>query len=157
MNNLSPLVLVDRLVAAGVPLVIIGGHAVNFHGYVRATEDVDILFQRSRLSEAALADVLQMAEAFWISNEIDPKTGIEKTVPVTLDYVQRTHLMMLGSNHGYIDIFDFIPGHADTSLADLFATAERADNRPFVSLEWLRRMKLASDRPQDRIDLDHLP
>lgn len=34
--------LLKTLVAHGVPFVIIGGHAVNFHGYPRATEDLDL-------------------------------------------------------------------------------------------------------------------
>ena len=30
-----------------VPFVVIGGHAVNYHGFIRATEDVDIVFLRT--------------------------------------------------------------------------------------------------------------
>jgi hypothetical protein len=157
MNDSNPLALVDLLIDAGVPLVVIGGHAVNFYGYLRATEDVDVLFQRTPASERALAEVLRAADAFRISNEIDPSTGIEKTVPVTLDYIRQNHLMMLGSKYGYIDLFDFVPGLPDQGLGDVLATATVAGNRPFVSLDWLKRMKRASDRPQDRIDLDHLP
>jgi len=36
-----------------VPYVIIGGHAVTYHGYVRATEDTDIVFRRTLESESA--------------------------------------------------------------------------------------------------------
>jgi hypothetical protein len=36
--------LLDVLRRHGVQFVIIGGHAVNFHGYGRATEDTDIVF-----------------------------------------------------------------------------------------------------------------
>ena len=55
MPNIDDLLTVFQLLArAGVPFVIIGGHAVNFHGYVRATEDADLVFQRSSAAEAAL-------------------------------------------------------------------------------------------------------
>jgi peptidoglycan/xylan/chitin deacetylase (PgdA/CDA1 family) len=29
----------DVLQRHGVPFVVVGGHAVNFHGFIRATED----------------------------------------------------------------------------------------------------------------------
>jgi hypothetical protein len=38
----------------GVPFVVIGGHAVNYHGYVRATEDHDVVLLRTPDSEASL-------------------------------------------------------------------------------------------------------
>jgi hypothetical protein len=50
MPNLEPddpLAIFHTLAAAGIPFVIIGGHAVNFHGYIRTTEDADIVFRRT--------------------------------------------------------------------------------------------------------------
>ncbi len=39
-GNLFP--LIDVLLQNNAPFVIVGGHAVNFHGYIRTTEDVDL-------------------------------------------------------------------------------------------------------------------
>ena len=39
--------LFDALNRHAVPFVVIGGHAVNVHGYARATEDTDLLWVRS--------------------------------------------------------------------------------------------------------------
>ena len=36
----------EVLARHGVPFLVIGGHAVSFHGYVRATEDTDVLWVR---------------------------------------------------------------------------------------------------------------
>jgi hypothetical protein len=47
-----------------VPLVVIGGYAVIYHGYVRSTEDVDIVFQRTLESEAALLAALSELDAY---------------------------------------------------------------------------------------------
>ncbi len=157
MNDSTPMALVDSLVAQQVPFVIIGGHAVNFHGHLRTTEDVDIIYRRTRQSVEALYNVLSMAEAFRIDNEIDPATGIEKTHQITKAEVGRSHLLMLGTKHGYIDIFDFIPGLPEEPLDDLFASAVVAEGRPFASLDWLKRMKQATGRPRDLEDLKHLP
>lgn len=46
--------LLNVLKHHGVPFVIIGGHAVNFHGYGRATEDTDVIWLRSPEAENAL-------------------------------------------------------------------------------------------------------
>ena len=43
--------LLEILTRHDVPLVVIGGHAVVFHGWVRATEDLDIVWLRSPLAE----------------------------------------------------------------------------------------------------------
>lgn len=39
----NPLQIFELLAHAQVPFAIIGGHAVNFHGCVRTTEDADDL------------------------------------------------------------------------------------------------------------------
>jgi hypothetical protein len=149
--------LVARLSARNVPFVIIGGHAVNYHGYLRATEDLDFVFRRSAASEEALLQTLEEFGAFWIGDEIDPQTGLEITHPVTLDFVRNHRLLMLGTVVGYVDIFDFLPGIPDGSLEEFFQAAEYSLGRPFASLDWLKRLKRAADRPQDRIDLERLP
>lgn len=148
---------VDLLLSRHVPLAIIGGHAVAAHGYPRATQDIDLIFQRTESSELAIAEVLDELNAYWIGDQVDPQTGIEQTFPTDIAYVRRNHLMMLGSDVGYIDLFDFVPGLAGVSVGALIDDVVVIGNRPFVSLKWLRRMKEASGRPQDLADLEHLP
>jgi len=157
MDSGNPFQLIDVLSRHDVPFVIIGGHAVTFHGYVRATEDTDIIFWRSPESESSLFDALSDVNASWIGDEIDPKTGVERTYPVTRDYIRRTHLMMLVTDYGFLDVFDYIPGFPDESVDELFATAVPHGSHRFVSLAWLRRMKSAANRPRDQSDLENLP
>jgi hypothetical protein len=152
-----PLDIVDKMIRRGIDVVIVGGHAVNFHGYLRATEDVDVIFRRTPDSEQQLFELLSEIDAYWITDEIDQVTGLEKTSPVTLEYVQRTRLMMLGSRLGWIDLFDFIPGLPEEPLDELFASSTQMQDRSFVNLDWLKRMKRASGRPQDLLDLENLP
>ncbi len=45
LSSDDPLSVFQLLARAGVPFVIIGGHAVVFHGYVRTTEDADLIFE----------------------------------------------------------------------------------------------------------------
>jgi hypothetical protein len=157
MESGAPFRLIDVLIKHDVPFVIIGGHAVAYHGYVRATEDTDVVFLRSADAEAALCKALAELNARWIGNEIDPETGIEYTYPVSPGYVRGTRLMMLVTDDGFLDIFDYIPGCPDEPVDQLFNSSRESGRRRFVSLEWLRRMKQAAGRPKDQLDLDNLP
>jgi hypothetical protein len=153
----DPLALFQHLARAGVPFVIIGGHAVIFHGYVRTTEDADLILHRTAVSETALFDALQSIHACWISNERDPATDLERLVPVSPSYVRGEHLMMLTTDLGFLDLYDYIPGFPDTPVDEVFADSVELDNLRFVSLGWLRKLKLVAGRHKDLDDLEHLP
>ena len=149
--------LLSTLARHGVPCVVIGGHAVNYHGHLRTTEDTDLLWLRSAASEAALFAALKELNAEWIGAEIDPATGIEQTHPVTAPFVRARPLMMLCTSMGYLDLFDHVPGLPDATVAELIDSACDLDGIRYVSLPWLRRLKTASARPRDLADLDNLP
>jgi hypothetical protein len=156
-NTDDPLTVFQLLARAGVPFVIIGGHAVNFHGYVRATEDADLIFNRSPASEAALLEVLESIHACWISDSRDPATWPRKARPGVASYVRGEHLMMLTTDLGFLDLYDYIPGFPDMPVADVFSDSIKLDNLRFVSLRWLRQLKQAAGRHKDLDDLEHLP
>ncbi|NLX97952.1 MAG: hypothetical protein GXY83_17455 [Rhodopirellula sp.] len=157
MESGDPFRLIDVLVKHEVPLVVIGGHAVAYHGYLRATEDTDIVVLRTGDSEAALYRALVELNARWIGDEIDPATGLERTWPVSPEYIRATRLMMLLTDEGFLDVFDYVPGYPHVAVDELLASSQESGGRKFVSLEWLRRMKQAAGRPKDRIDLENLP
>jgi hypothetical protein len=144
------------LVKHQVPFVIIGGHAVQFHGYVRNTEDVDVVWVRSEESEARLLAALQEANACWISDERDPATQLERLVPVSVSYIRSEHLMMLVTDYGFVDLFDYVPGFPQADVNEVYEQSIVSDGLRFISLEWLKKMKQVSDRPKDRQDLEQL-
>lgn len=152
--NAAP--LLAALTQHAVPFVIIGGHAVNYHGFARATEDMDLVFVRTPQSELALFAALAALHAGWLVDERDPATGLARLVPVTLPYVQSRHLMVLSTDAGFVDIFDYIPGFPETPVAELLADAETLGGVRVVSLVWLRRLKQRAGRPQDLRDLEEL-
>jgi hypothetical protein len=154
----NPLLVLDHLCKYDVPLVVIGGYAVTFHGYVRATEDVDIVFVRSDSSELALLKALDEINACWIGNELDPATGIESLVRVNDAYIRSTRLMMLITDLGFLDIFDYVPGCPEVSVEELLsASVQHPAGYRFASLKLLRQMKIASGRAKDLLDLEMLP
>jgi len=149
--------ILEALRRHGVPFVIIGAHAVNFHGYGRATEDTDVVWVRSPAAEQALLEALTELNAQYIGNEIDPATNIERTYAVTLSFVQNNHLMMLCTAQGFLDLFDYIPGFPEDDVRELLASSVDSHGLRYTSVQWLRKMKKASDRPKDRVDLENLP
>ena len=152
----NSLAAIDALIAAGLDLVVIGGLAVNAHGFARATEDTDVVLRRDEKSLPRLLSALKSINAFYITDQIDPATGMERIEPVSMSYIRSHSLMMMGSDHGYINLFVFIPGMPNEPLGDLFATRVVVGGRAYCSLEWLRRMKRASGRPRDLLDLEAL-
>jgi hypothetical protein len=148
----------DCLRRHNVPFVIVGGHAVNYHGYRRATEDSDVIWLRSPESQAALFAALTELRASYITREIDPATGIERTASDTPAFIEVNHLMMLWTVCGFIDLFDYVPGFPDANVQEVLDTSVTdSDGFRFASLTWLRRMKEVVKRPKDQLDLENLP
>ena len=156
MTPLAHRKLLETLTRHQVPFVIIGGHAVNYHGHQRGTQDVDAIWIRRGDSEVALVNALREMNACWVSDETDPGTGLEKLVPVSPNYVASTHLMMLVTDHGFLDLFDFVPGIPDADPQHVLNDSVPFKEFRYVSLDWLRRMKRATDRASDAEDLRHL-
>jgi hypothetical protein len=140
----------------GVPFAVIGGYAVIVHGFVRATEDYDLVFLRTPDSEARLLAALKEVNARWIDEEIDPATGIERQIPVSESYVRGQRLMMLITDVGFVDVFDYVPGCEDASVADLMAEALVVDGIRYASKAWVLRMKKAAGRTKDLLDIENL-
>lgn len=149
--------LFEVLTRHGVPYVVVGGHAVNVHGYVRTTEDTDALWIRSAATEDRLLRALEEIDARYIGSEIDPATGIERTHPVSIGFVRSQNLMMLCTSAGFLDLFDYVPGFPDVSVSTVLDSGIDVAGVRFASLAWLRRLKEAAGRPKDRLDLEHLP
>ena len=153
----DPLAILHVLARAGVPFVIIGGHAVTFHGYVRTTEDTDVVFRRTPAAETSLQGALESIHACWVSDERDPATGLERLVPVSSSYLRAQHLLMLTTDLGFLDVYDYIPGFPEIPVEELFADSVLVGELRFVSLRWLRKLKEQAARHKDLDDLEHLP
>jgi hypothetical protein len=148
--------LFDTLARHAVPCVVIGGHAVNVHGYARATEDTDLIWVRSPASESSLLRALEALDARFIGDEIDPATGIERTHPVTAAFIRSQRRMMFCTAAGFVDLFDYVPGCDDVPVTTVLESSLAVRGIRFASLEWLKRMKQAAGRPKDLPDLANL-
>jgi hypothetical protein len=151
--------IVRALDEADVRYLIAGGLAVNAHGYLRFTKDIDIVLQLDRENTRRALTAME-------------SLGYRPTVPVEAkqfaDAAQRAHWIREKS----MQVFQlWSDDHRETPI-DIFVEEpfafdeefERALIKPlygeidvrFVSLPTLIDMKKAAGRPQDLIDLDYL-
>ena len=150
--------LVSALQQAGVRYLIAGGLAVNAHGYLRFTKDVDVVVR-------LVPDNIE--RAFAVLEDL----GYRPLVPVTAaqfadattreGWVRDKGMQVLqfwsdAHRETPVDMFvqepfDFEDGYR-RSLAKPLGRIEVR----FVSIPTLIRMKQAADRPQDRIDIEYL-
>lgn len=151
--------IVRALNEANVRYLIVGGLAVNAHGYLRFTNDIDVVIQ-------LIPD--NLARAFAALANL----GYKPVVPVTSEQVANQALreewvrekgmrvlQLWSEQHREtpIDIFVYEPFPFDDEYAralikPLYGTVEVR----FVSLPTLIAMKESADRQQDRIDIEHL-
>lgn len=131
--------------AAGVEYLLIGGHAVAYHGYPRVTSDMDVWIHGTE--ENAQRAVAAVRHFFG-----DELAGL--TASQFLDPEIVTHF---GARPHLIEILNRISG-GDFLLAWARRVQTEYDGVPvnIISLEDLKRNKSASGRAKDRADLDQL-
>ena len=143
---------------AGVRYLVAGGLAVNAHGLLRFTKDVDLVVQL--LPE-------NVERAFRALG----KLGYRPMVPITAAQFADAHQRETWIREKGMQVLQFwSDAHRETPV-DLFVTEpfafdqeyERALIKPlgptavrFVTIPTLIRMKEIAGRPQDRIDIEHL-
>lgn len=151
--------LVAALEGAGVRYLVAGGLAVNAHGYLRYTKDVDLVVQlipeNIEPAFAALAGL-----------------GYRPTVPITSTQFADAALRESWIREKGMQVLQFWSDRHRETPVDVFVTEpfpfqeeyDRALVKPlhgatgvrFVSIPTLIRMKEAAGRAQDRIDIEHL-
>lgn len=131
-----------------VRYLLVGGHAVFFHGYPRLTADVDFAYDPAPDNAKALYAALV---EFWG----DP-------VPVVQDAAELAQVGMIfqfGRPPNRIDLISNLKG------VDIGQALARRVRGPLpkgagvwlIGLEDLRRAKAAAGRPKDLDDLENLP
>jgi hypothetical protein len=150
--------LVAALEQAGVRYLIADGLAVNAHGYLRFTKDVDIVLR-------LVPDNVERAFAALA------RLGYRPLVPVT-----STQFADAATREGWIrdkgmQVLQFWSDNHRGTPVDMFVTEpfdfedeyRKALVKPlgrtnvrFVSIPTLTRMKREAGRPQDRIDIEYL-
>lgn len=140
--------ILEVLAQHSVDYVIVGGLAVQTHGHVRTTVDIDVYPGPDPSNLSRLADALNELDAQILNPGTKGVVIDEKTLP-------RATLWQFATRHGAIDVLHEAPGAPP--YAELRARAmeiQLGDLRLAVaSLDDLISMKRASAR---RVDLEDL-
>jgi len=135
----------QSLNSEGVEYLVVGGHAVAFHGYPRATADLDVWVARSSEN----AGKLERAVRAFGFDVPDLDMGL---------FLQEDTVIRMGAPPIRIEILTSISGvgfeecHQARDVVELEGVTVS-----FISLEHLKINKRAAGRHQDLSDLEHLP
>ena len=135
--------LVD-LARTGVDFAVVGGVAVSLNGFIRATDDVDILVDESPENVRRLLDCLSQWGEGWAKElRIDEFVAQEGSIRVMEDFD--------------LDIFTRMRGRALKDFRPRLRHLETGGVRiPYLAAEDLIILKEGSRREKDQLDISAL-
>lgn len=142
--------LLAALVEAALDFIVIGGHAVAAHGYVRATRDVDIVYSTDPDNCARFSTALQKLDASIEVADTPPPGG-----ELNSDWLAAGGHFVFATTHGPLDALSWVAGLDFETLGSGAETVELADGTRIrvCGYDDLVKMKTVGDRPRDRQDL----
>jgi len=139
----------DLLVAlsdAGAEFVVIGGHAVAFHGHPRATRDLDVLIRADRLNAEKVYRALAAFGAPLETFEVD-----------AVDFVTYDGVLQIGLPPRRIDIVNRATGVTfDEAIAEGASFELEGRSIRIIGRSALLKNKRAIGREQDLADVKAL-
>lgn len=147
--------LVGALVEGGVEFIVIGGIAVNAHGHLRRTDDVDIVPAPDRENLARLASVVKDLDyTIYGTDEFDP----DELVHPDLEGLLAGGNWVLLTKYGGFDILQYVEPDLDyEALAEEAITADVFGFKArLCGYRHLVAMKQAAGRTQDLVDIERL-
>ncbi len=129
----------------GVEYLLVGGYAVGYHGYPRATADMDIWVARTPQNAAKLVTVLK--EFGFNVPELSPQL-----------FLKENQVIRMGVPPFRIEIVTSASGvtFEECYAARVQAVIDDVEVN-IISLEHLKANKKAAGRYKDLDDLEHLP
>jgi hypothetical protein len=126
-----------------VDFVLVGGYAVAFHGYIRSTQDLDILYRNTPGNRQGITQAL-----------LD--FGFPKQV-ISDDLFQAGSILRMGLPPSRIEMLNEVSG---VSVDEIWQHRVLGDFEGlkvhFISLDDLRKNKKAAGRAKDLLDLAEL-
>jgi predicted nucleotidyltransferase len=135
---------IELLLSQNVEFLVVGGHAVAFHGYPRLTEDVDLLIRPTLENGSRILRVLDLF-------------GFGSIGLTAEDFTAPDRMIQLGRSPNRIDLLTQIWGLTFEEAWASRVPAELDGLEVFViGREELIRNKRATARPQDLADAEKL-
>ena len=135
--------MLESLLQAGAEFVIVGAHALAFHGLPRATGDIDIFVRPSTENAARVVRALHAFGAPLAAH------GVTES-----DFATEGTVYQLGLPPRRIDLLTAIDGVSfDEAWADRVVSSRDGLDLSFLSREALLQNKRAAARPKDLADV----
>jgi hypothetical protein len=157
-SQLRPLDLLRSLLAGNVEFVVIGGFALAAYGYVRGTEDLDVVPEPTPGNFERLLQVVERLNGA----PVDIEGGIraeEMPASFGLESLVDGGTWMLDTSYGILHVMQFVQGAEDyDELRANGVTVPVPDvgDVRFVGREQLLEMKRGSSRLKDQSDVQEL-
>lgn len=144
--------LLERLTAANIDFVLVGGLAVNAWGYLRATRDVDVVPEPSKENLARLEVLLAD-----LGGKVDVGGRLLDSEAIST-FLKTGDRTLVVTDLGRVDVLQGLPQVPTFETLDSEASDVQIDGLTVrvCSLEHLLAMKRASERPRDRDDVEAL-
>ena len=135
---------VESLSSSGVEFLVVGGHAVAFHGHPRYIGDIDFLVRPTKENAERVLDAIS-------------RFGLPQLTLSAEDFTRPVSVVQLGRPPNRIDLLTEISG---VDFATAWAGRETADldgcSVFILGRKELLLNKRASGRPKDLADIDAL-
>lgn len=140
--------ILHALAEHGVDYVLIGGLAVQTHGHVRTTIDVDLIPAPEPANLKRLVAALRSLGASALNRG-------EEGTPIDAKMLPRATIWQFATRDGGVDVMHEVPGGRSYSeLSERALHVQLGDiDVPVVDLDDLIAMKLARGRPTDLADV----
>ncbi len=160
-DALDPIPLLRFLAERDIEHIVIGGFAVNAHGFIRTSKDLDIV----PCSERENLDRLAAALLYLKSRNAEGEDFAAEEFPLdptSADDLEKGGNFRLETDLGGLDVMQWVAGIDTEDLyAELSIGAVEGEPQGIpvkvCGLQDLRAMKQAAGRPRDLDDLEHLP
>lgn len=139
------------LLAHRVDFLVVGAVAVQAHGYIRSTLDLDIVVRPSALNLSRLAEALADLEA-------EPRHAGTRLKLADPQWLKRAAVVPVATRAGWLDVLNVesTGRRYDELRAGALVIELRGLEVAVVGLRDLIRMKKAAGRPQDLADIEAL-
>jgi hypothetical protein len=147
----------SALDSTGVRYVVVGGVAVNLHGYQRFTKDVDLVVE---LVPKQTLLALEALQTIGYSPRLPVKIADFADPEVRESWVRDKGMMVFqlynDAIHQSVDVFAHYPLDFESLWRDSVPVKLPDASPRIASIDHLIRMKQAAGRPQDVVDIDML-
>ncbi len=151
--------IIQALQDAGVRYLVVGGVAVNAHGYIRFTPNIDLALELKPVNIQKALRALETlhyrpsnavdAEVFANRNQNSPASAMPEPPPLSFhgddDELTPVNLLTMAG-------LDFSNEYEQAMQSEILPGVEVR----FLSIPGLIRLKQTFDRPRDRDDIQHL-